>query len=99
MSAVRSQIKRRLCSIIKCIYGSAMCFQADAVNASVGSHAACHFTQLVVDTLVVEVKGFGFAFFCGQAQPSRDMIYGNHTFRPKQIRTLDRELPDGPATP
>src|SRR5205085_9146318 len=99
MRAISREIKCGLCPVIKRIDRSAVRFQADAVDACIRSHAAGHLTQFLIDVLVVEIEGFGFAFVSRHAQARRDVIDCDYSFRAEQVCALDRELAYRSTTP
>src|SRR2546423_1236901 len=99
MRAISREIESGLCPVIKCIDRRAVRFQSHAVDACIRSHAARHFSQFLVDVLIVKVQSFRFAFVGRHAQARRNMIDCDYSFRAEQVCALDRELAYWSTTP
>src|SRR5436190_278693 len=81
-------------------WSSRVPFEADRVDAVVGTSSAGELTQRLPDVTLLVVDRVGRAgAFARHPQAVREAIDGDHAFGAEQVRALDRELADRPAAP
>ena len=71
----------------------------NGVDATVGTAPAGHLHQAIVDTILAEVDGLRTTVAFCHAQSLGHPVYRDYTFCTEHPCALDRELPDGAASP
>src|SRR5262249_40263944 len=99
VGTVRRQKEPRLDEVVHGARRVAVSFQADGVDAGVGSAAAGHLREALQDVLAVVVNRFRLALRPREQQSIRAAVDGDDAFGPEEVRALDGKLADGAAAP